>query len=153
MNMIVPVTKENLSDAAYVHSITWKESHRSFCDPAFVERHTPERQASFLLGEMEKGKRLFLLSEDAPVGIVSVDGSVIENLYVLPERQGRGYGTRLLLFAVSQCAGDPVLWVLNVNPSAKRLYERHSFSSTGRVRRLNDTIFEIEMVKQSAGRS
>ncbi|MDE6997883.1 MAG: GNAT family N-acetyltransferase [Oscillospiraceae bacterium] len=36
-------------------------------------------------------------------------GSLIEDLYVLPGRQNKGYGTRLLRFAPEKCAGRPAL--------------------------------------------
>ncbi len=41
---IVPVTEENISDAARIHSISWQESHRSFCGEDFIEKHTVEHQ-------------------------------------------------------------------------------------------------------------
>lgn len=38
--MIITVDRTNLLQAAMIHSIPWKESHRSFCVPDFVEMHT-----------------------------------------------------------------------------------------------------------------
>ena len=87
--MIVLVTEMNLTQAAAVHSAAWKESHRAFCTPEFVELHTPERQMKYLQSKMDGGTKLFLLLEDEPVGIVSVTDSLIEDLYVLPEKQNR----------------------------------------------------------------
>lgn len=46
--MIITVDRTNLLQAAMIHSISWKESHRSFCVPDFVERHTPERQQEYM---------------------------------------------------------------------------------------------------------
>ena len=70
---------------------------------------------------------------------------MIENLYVLPEKQERGYGTQLLRFAMSQCR-RPSLWVLNNNRRAYDLYSREGFIPTGVENRLSDTLFELEMV-------
>ena len=53
---------------------------------------------------------------------VSVTENLIEDLYVLPEYQGRGYGTQLLRFAMAACTGRPSLWVLESNAGARRLY-------------------------------
>ena len=36
-HMIVTVDRTNLLQAAKIHSISWKESHRSFCAPDFME--------------------------------------------------------------------------------------------------------------------
>lgn len=142
---IVTINEENIADAGWIHSASWKESHRDFCSAEFVEKHTPAAQAAYLRREMAAGKRLFMLIDGRPVGIVSVDGAVIGNLYVLPEAQNRGYGGALLEFAMGQCAGVPTLWVLDRNEGARRLYERHGFAETGRSHRLSETLSEIEM--------
>lgn len=142
--MIVPVTPSNRMDAAYVHSESWKASHAAICTPEFVALHTPERQARYLEDEAARGARLYLLMEEKPVGIVSVRGSRIENLYVLPDEQNKGYGTRLLAFAVQQCTGCPTLWVLNTNEGARRLYERNGFRPTGNIVQHNGGLDEIE---------
>jgi ribosomal protein S18 acetylase RimI-like enzyme len=144
--MIQLVTNDNLYQAAVIHSAAWKQSHSSFCTPEFVSIHTPERQMGYLNSVLEKGAKLYMLVvSEKPVGIVSVLGGVIENLYVLPEEQGKGYGTQLLQFAVERCEGHAKLWVLNNNLGARRLYERIGFAATGEVKRLSETLAEIEM--------
>ena len=42
--MIVTVDQSNLEEAAAIHSVSWQESHRSFCSPEFVALHTPQHQ-------------------------------------------------------------------------------------------------------------
>ena len=42
-NMIIPVDQTNLDQAAIIHSVSWKEAHRAFCSPDFIDMHTPER--------------------------------------------------------------------------------------------------------------
>ena len=143
--MIVNVDEGNIEAAARIHSAAWKKSHRHFCTPEFVERHSPEAQKEYLLREMRQGKQIFMLAEDEPAGIVSVQGNAIENLYVLPELQNRGYGSRLLEYAISQCEGEPCLWVLSNNAGARRLYLRHGFRESGRQKRLRDDLYEMEL--------
>ena len=92
--MIVPVDERNIAAAGAVHAASWRESH-SFCTPEFVAAHTAETQTEYLRREMDAGKALFLLLDPEPVGVVSVQEDLIENLYVLPEKQGRGYGSAL----------------------------------------------------------
>lgn len=142
--MIVPVDESNLLRAGAVHAAAWRDSHRAFCTPEFVKLHTEERQADYLQKKMDEGSRVWLLIEDKPVGVVSVCGSLIEDLYVLPERQNRGYGTALLRFAVSECDGTPTLWILENNERARRLYERLGFSETGRRHVVKNGLDEIE---------
>lgn len=141
------ITDKTIMDAARIHSESWKQSHRSFCSAEFVEQHTVEAQAAYLRREQDAGKRVFMLIDECPVGIVSVHGALIENLYVMPSQQRKGYGTQLLQFAVSQCKGAPHLWILNINEGARRLYERNGFSETGQQKQLNELLYEIEMQK------
>ena len=146
MERFLPVSEINIDAAALIHAASWKESHKAFCTPAFVKKHTPRRQKAYLRKELEAGKRIWLLEADGdPVGIVSVWGSLIENLYVHPTRQNRGHGTRLLRFAAEQCEDTPTLWILDNNDGARRLYERNGFALTGESKRLSDTLSEVEM--------
>ena len=122
-----------LWQAAEVHAISWQDSHQTFCAPDFVAAHTPEHQYRYLREKVEGGSLLFLLLAAArPVGVVTVTGSEIADLYVLPEERNRGYGTCLLRYAMDQCEGFPTLWILENNVGAERLYRRSGFLPTGR---------------------
>ncbi len=144
--MIIPVNDQNITAAATIHSVSWKESHKDFCMPDFIEIHSPERQLKYIRDKMNKGTRFFMLAEEEPVGVVSVTDSLIEDLYVLPEKQKMGYGTRLLQFAVGQCSDTPSLWILENNENAERLYRRMGFTKTGRINAITDKLTEIEFV-------
>ena len=142
--MIVPVDEFNIHQAAAVHSVSWQDSHRSFCAADFVALHTPERQREYLLQKLRQGSQIYMLVEDVLVGVVSVTGSLIEDLYILPEHQNRGYGSILLKYAVSRCSGTPTLWILENNVNAKRLYCRMGFRETGNRNNITDGLDEIE---------
>ena len=143
--MIIEVNETNILEASTVHSISWKESHRSFCAPDFVELHTPERQQGYIQNKMKDGSRFYMLMEEEPIGIVSVKDSLIEDLYILPEKQKMGYGTKLLQFAVEHCADVPTLWILENNTDAKRLYHKMGFQETGRIHAITNGLDEIEL--------
>lgn len=144
-NMVIKVCNENITNAAEIHSISWKESHKHFCDPKFIELHSIEHQTAYLLNEMNNGKEVYMLIKNKPVGIVSVKDSLIENLYVLPAEQNKGYGTELLEFAISKCADTPSLWILKNNVAAYKLYSKHGFYKTGKKNQLSSNLYEIEM--------
>lgn len=145
--MIIKVSDKTIENAAEIHSISWKDSHKDFCSRDFIEKHSVEHQKTYLLNEIKFGKDVFMLVADYPVGIVTIKGSLIENLYILPNEQGKGYGTILLLFAISRCKDEALLWILNNNMKAYKLYLRHGFNKTGKINILSDTIWEIEMKK------
>lgn len=144
VSMIVPVNETNLLQAATIHSISWKESHRAFCAPDFIETHTPDRQREYLRNKMNNGTKLYMLVEEKPIGVVSVTKGLIENLYILPDMQNMGYGTKLLLYAVGQCTDTPTLWILENNINAERLYRRIGFKETGRKNAITNKLDEIE---------
>lgn len=146
-SMIEKVENDTLMKAAVIHSVAWKASHNAICSEEFISIHTPERQKEYLSKIIDDGAVIYMLSNDnKPVGIVSVHGDLIENLYVLPEEQNHGYGTQLIKYAIEKCSRNPKLWILENNFSARRLYERIGFCVTGEKHQLSDTISEIEMI-------
>lgn len=142
--MIVKVDDSNIDDAALIHSVSWQESHRSFCPAEFVALHTPARQKGYLQNKIDSGTVVYMLIEDGPAGIVSVTDSLIEDLYIYPVLQNRGCGTVLLRFAMKHCAGVPTLWILENNMNAARLYRREGFVETGNRNHITDGLDEIE---------
>ena len=142
--IITPVTESNIHQAAYIHAESWKESHKSFVSAEDIAKRTVERQTDYLRQQIKDGKKVYMLTDDIPVGIVSIKDSLIENLYVLPERFRQGYGSKLLNFAISRCTDDPTLTVLN-NNSAIEMYRKFGFKETGRIIPLNENLWEIEM--------
>ena len=155
--MIEIVDERNIAEAARVHSISWQESHRAFCTADFIALHTAERQQTYIADKIKNGSRFFLLSdqhggaEKKSIAVVSVAGSLIEDLYVLPAEQNKGFGSALLRYAVSQCTEKPTLWILENNTAAARLYRRFGFVQTGRRKAITDRLDEIEFALEGTG--
>ena len=143
--MIEAVDESNIYEAAYIHSESWKESHKDICTPGFIEIHTPERQEACLRKEMAEGNDIYMLRTYKPVGIVSVKESLIENLYVLPGEQRKGYGSSLLEYAISRCSADPTLWIISTNVRARNFYLKHGFRATGQELKRSSSMTEIEL--------
>ena len=138
---ITRVTEERLPQAAAVYREAWRESHRDLCTPEFLERRDC---GAYLEQQMAAGKRLYLLTGEEPVGVISMGDHEIGDLYVLPRAQGRGYGTMLLRFAMEQC-GSARLPVLSSNTRALAWYKRNGFAQTGQRRQLRDGLWEVEL--------
>ena len=143
--MIIKVNGENLQTAAEIYAETWQDSYRALYNESFIKRHTPARQKVYLNKSMKDGKRLYMLIKEIPVGIVSIKDNLIEDLYILPAEQHKGYGTELLLFAVKKCSGRPSLWVLGNNKKAQSLYRKCGFHMTGKKHLLSEQLTELEM--------
>ena len=146
-NMVIPVTEENLSDAIRIHSVSWQESHRAFCNEAFILKHDVEHQKEYIREKMKNGSKFYLLYNKEPVAVVSVKDELIEDLYVLPEQQNKGYGTHLLNYVVARIQAQglqPSLWILENNHGAERLYLRNGFVPSGRLNAITGKLSEIE---------
>ena len=149
MSIVVPVNNENISDAAKIHSISWQESHRSFCSDNFINEHSVDHQQEYINSKMKHGSRFFMLCDEIPVAVVSVTRNLIEDLYVLPDYQNRGYGSMLLEYAVAMVRQQsliPTLWILENNFGAKRLYERKGFVPSGITNTITGKLSELEYV-------
>ena len=146
-NIVAPVTEENISDAARIHSISWQESHRSFCNEDFIQKHTVEHQKEYIREKMKNGSKFFILYDKEPVAVVSVKDELIEDLYVLPEQENKGYGTQLLGYVVAKIQKlgmIPSLWILENNHDAERLYLRQGFVPTGNRNHITGKLDEVE---------
>lgn len=144
---IVKITKENIFDAGKIHSESWRESHQRFCTEEFVASHTVETQTEYIRSEIAGGKEFYMVVDRKPVGIVSVWDSLIENLYVLPAEQRKGYGTKLLQYAIQRCKSVPTLWILSNNKRANAFYKKHGFIESGKRKQIRNDLFELEMMR------
>ena len=146
---IIPVTEENAPLAGAVHAASWQASHRHFCPEEFVLRFDARRQTEYLLEGMRRGKQVWLLEDPEPAGLISltetVEGSLIEDLYVLPECERRGCGGALLKAAIAQAKGPVYLWILNNNLQALDYYHKRGFALSGREKPLSGSLRELEM--------
>jgi len=61
------------------------------------------------------------------VGMLSMGGGTIHNLYVRPGYQNQGIGHGLIEMAKTCSGGELKLWVFEPNKGAIRFYERHGF--------------------------
>ena len=147
--MVIPVDEDNLIAAARIHSISWQESHRAFCDEAFILEHDVDHQTEYIRGKMKDGSRFYLLCDKEPMAVVSITDGLIEDLYVLPEQQNQGYGTALLDYVISLIQKEgitPTLWILENNEGAERLYRRKGFEPTGNQNAITGKLSEIEYI-------
>lgn len=128
--MIIKISDLNIEDAAKVYMLSWKESHKKICSDEFIEKHSLSYMTEFLKDKINLGYDLFIYYDNQnPVGIVGInpDDEEICLLYVLPKEQGKGFGTKLLDYAISLCK-NPYITVLDTNKKAIDFYIKRGFA-------------------------
>ncbi|MDT0346660.1 GNAT family N-acetyltransferase [Streptomyces litchfieldiae] len=69
----------------------------------------------------------------AVVGVMVLDGAELAQLYLDPDRRGRGLGDRFLALAKELRPDGLDLVTFQVNAPARRFYTRHGFVEAGRT--------------------
>jgi GNAT superfamily N-acetyltransferase len=105
--------------------------HRAAFDarlPWLAGLHTPEEDRWFYRERVIVSSVVWgAFGEERLLGIIAFREDWIDQLYVLPDAQGRGVGSALLDIAKRQ-ATELSLWTFQRNEGARRFYERHDFS-------------------------
>lgn len=89
--------------------------------------HTDAEAAPFIAGVLARSRVRVAVSEGKVVGFAAVADGWFDHLYVLPEHQGAGIGTRLIAWAKETSPTGLDLWVFQRNTRARALYERHGW--------------------------
>ena len=119
------IRKLELADmeaAAAVHRASFNHAL-----PSLVGLHTPAQDRAFYRTQVFKACQVWGAEKQSKlVGIIAFREEWIDQLYVLPDAQGRGVGSDLL--EVAQRA-FPVLslWTFQRNLKARRFYELNGF--------------------------
>src|SRR5919204_688291 len=123
---------------AEVHDAAWREAYRGLIPGRELERMIARRGPLWWLSAITRGSRLLVLDFDETVrGYASYGrnrvpslryGGEIFELYIAPEFQGIGFGTRLFHAARKDLAahGYPtvLVWALAENERAVQFYSR-----------------------------
>ena len=98
--------------------------------PSLPELHTPDEDRLFLRDAVLPHQEVWIAEVDGrPVGFAALgsrDGhDYLQHIYVAPEFQGAGLGSKLIDRAKTRRPAGFRLWVFQRNDCACRFYERH----------------------------
>ena len=126
--------KADNSDLDTVKDITYTTINQVY------PRYYPKGAVDFFLAhhsskniedDIAAGKVFILLDDsETAVGTVTVDGNDIGRLFVLPEYQGRGFGSFLLSFAEETVGDEYGDIILDSSLPAKAIYMKKGYIST-----------------------
>lgn len=89
--------------------------------------HTPEEDRDFVRSHLFDTCTLWGAEDDKIVGIIAFRPGWVEQLYILPGRQGEGIG-RALLAVAKEASPELRLWTFQRNEGARAFYEREGFA-------------------------
>lgn len=111
----------DMAHAAIVHRAAYDERL-----PWLAGRYTPDEDRWFYENQVYSACEVWGVEMDGLVGLIAFRTGWIDQLYVLPDRQGQGVGDRLL--EVAKAANPELqLWTFARNSGARRFYERRAF--------------------------
>jgi GNAT superfamily N-acetyltransferase len=115
--------RDDMDAAARVHRLAFDHAL-----PWLIGLHTPDEDHWFYRERMFKTCTLWgAFDRDVMTGLIAFHDDWIEQLYVLPEAQGRGVGTELLDVA-KRVSERLQLWTFQRNARARRFYEARGFA-------------------------
>ena len=114
------------------HAEAAAQVHRRSFDaqlPWLAGLHTPQEDAEFFRDHVFTECAVWgAFADNTLAGIIAFRPGWIEQLYVLPEHQGKGLGQILLNLAQAR-SSELQLWTFQRNLVARRFYEKHSFAA------------------------
>jgi GNAT superfamily N-acetyltransferase len=112
----------DMGSAATVHRASFDDRL-----PWLAGLHTPEEDLTYFREHLFPSCEMWgAFDRDGLAAIIAFRPDWIDQLYVLPAKQGRGVGTALLNTAKAK-AELLNLWTFQQNAGARRFYERHGF--------------------------
>lgn len=137
---VLQITRDTISQ---IYSHYYAEGVVKF----FLEHHSREH----VLSDIENGIVWLLEEEGCMVGTVTIKGNAVNRLFVLPEYQSHGYGSRLMDFAEAKIAENYSHVHIDSSLVAKEMYLKRGYreKKTCRIQADNgDILIYDEMEKR-----
>jgi ribosomal protein S18 acetylase RimI-like enzyme len=94
----------------------------------FPLAHTDEETRGWVAGYLVPRTETWVADEGGRiVAMMAIEGGSLDQLYVAPDSQGRGIGSRLVELAKTRRPEGLELYTFQVNERARRFYEHHGF--------------------------
>jgi len=148
---IVEMNDKNITEAAECYVASWKSAHSEYFPEEYLNNFNVDKTLAILKKD-EAAQRITYIAFDKSnvVGFVTIDKDRLEmtHLYVRPDKQRQGIGTKLMEFAVKQMTNISRVYatVLSVNQPGLSFFEKYSFEFTGEQRTLKNGLLELKYV-------
>ena len=116
LERVLQITSDTISD---IYSHYYAEGVVNF----FLKHHSREN----ILSDIEKGLVWLLEENGCPIGTVTIKKNAVNRLFVLPDYQSRGYGSRLMDFAEDKIAEKYSCVHIDSSLPAKEMYLKRGY--------------------------
>ena len=162
MMEIRPLTPEDdLTAVGELYACSWKQTYQRILPQRFLDKLTHDRWSAVL--RAEPGASLGMFEDGQIIGTAMLGfpreegregyGEIV-GIHLLPEKEGQGFGRKLLEAAMEslhqQGCENVCLWVMCANTHAVMFYVHMGFHPTGRVQVENyggETVELMELEK------
>lgn len=126
------IRRADARDAEAVGDL-WLQSFRAAL-PSVRVVHTDDQVRSWIRDvAIGRHETWVICVDDEIVGMLTLDGGDIDQLYLAPRRRGQGFGDALIAHAKALRPERLSLWTFQVNTAAVRFYHRHGFREIART--------------------
>ncbi len=145
---IVEMNEKNIADAAECYYNSWLSSHSACFSEDQLSLYNVDRFINILKKDNTTDRITFIAYDKNTVnGLVTIDKlrCEIAHLYIAPEKQKNGLGTKLLEFGIKQMTSinRVYLTVLSCNEIGLSFFEKYGFEFTGEQRTLKNGMLEL----------
>lgn len=145
---IIEMNDKNIIEVAECYYNSWLSSHAEYFSEDALSVFSVERIAAVLKKENSSDKITFIAYDKNTInGLVTIDKarSEITNLYIAPDKQRQGIGTKLLEFGIKQMTSITRVYttILSCNDVGLAFFEKYGFDFTGEQRTMKNGILEL----------
>ena len=126
---MTPVTLRRASAAdAYAVAEVWLRSRRAAIPTVPAPVHSDDEVRHHFETVLVPTRETWLAEvEGSVIAVLVLDGDELDHLYVDPDWQGRGVGSKLVRLAQLRRPSGLALWTFQANHPARSFYEWHGF--------------------------
>lgn len=153
--------QDDLKAVGELYTVSWKQTYQRILPQRFLDKLTYDRWSAVL--NADPGSSLGMFEEGVLIGTAMLGfprqedregyGEII-GIHLLPEKEGQGYGRRLLEAALdalrAQGCENVCLWVMCANTHAVLFYVHMGFHPTGQMQQETyggETVELMELVR------
>ena len=127
---IIQAVPENFPEVKYITQTTIRAVYPRYYPAGTVEFFSRHHSDEKIRADIASGSVYLLCNEEGFAGTVTIRENEISRLFVLPQRQRRGYGRTLLDFAEQKILARYDTVLVDASLPARQIYRKRGYRET-----------------------